>query len=134
MALCLVFIRQLFQFSHFFPGFPTFFDLSITEETWVVEMSIWCIIIINVLVLHYNKRYGLISVLKGHNHRFSRFFFKSLKWMINVFLIIRQNVHIIWPVKREIQGSNALSCKQQSTRLYRHMYSMWVRYSTKHAI
>jgi hypothetical protein len=33
MALYLVFIRRLFQFSHFFFGFPTFFDLSIIEET-----------------------------------------------------------------------------------------------------
>jgi hypothetical protein len=54
MALCLVFIRRLFQFSHFVFGFPTFFDLSITEETWVVEMRIWCIQIVNVLVLPCN--------------------------------------------------------------------------------
>jgi hypothetical protein len=31
-----------------------FFYLSITEETWVVEMRIWCIKIVNLLVLHYN--------------------------------------------------------------------------------
>jgi hypothetical protein len=28
--------------------------MSITEETWVVEMHIWCIKIGNVLVLHFN--------------------------------------------------------------------------------
>jgi hypothetical protein len=32
-----------------------FFNLSITEETWVVEMRIWCIKIGNVLALHDNK-------------------------------------------------------------------------------
>jgi hypothetical protein len=32
MALCLVFTRRLFQFSHFF-RISNFFDLSITEET-----------------------------------------------------------------------------------------------------
>jgi hypothetical protein len=60
------------------------------------------------------------SILKGYSHRFSRFvlFFT----MHNLFLIIRQNVRIIWPVKKEIQGSNALLCKQRSTHLYHHMY------------
>jgi hypothetical protein len=53
MALCLVFIRRLFQFSvGFFFRISNFFDLSITEETWVVKMRIWCIKIVNVLVLH----------------------------------------------------------------------------------
>jgi hypothetical protein len=33
MALCLDFIRRLFQFSLFFPRISNFFDLSITEET-----------------------------------------------------------------------------------------------------
>jgi hypothetical protein len=52
MALCLIFIRRLFQFSH--PPLPisNFFDLSITDEILVVEMHIWCIKIVNVLVLH----------------------------------------------------------------------------------
>jgi hypothetical protein len=35
---------------HIFPRISNFFDLSITEETWLVEM----IKIVNVLVLHYN--------------------------------------------------------------------------------
>jgi hypothetical protein len=30
--------------------------LSITEETWVVEVRIWCIKIVNVLVLHYPEQ------------------------------------------------------------------------------
>jgi hypothetical protein len=51
MALCLVFILRLFQFSHFF-RISNFFDLSITEETWVVKIRIWCINILNALVLH----------------------------------------------------------------------------------
>jgi hypothetical protein len=54
MALCLVLIRLLFQLSHFFFRISNFFDLSITEETWVVEMRIQCIKIVNVLVLHLN--------------------------------------------------------------------------------
>jgi hypothetical protein len=51
MTLSLVFIRRLFQFSSIF-RISNFFDQSITEETWVVEMRIWCIKIGNVLVLH----------------------------------------------------------------------------------
>jgi hypothetical protein len=39
---------------HFFSRIYNFFDLSITEETRVVEMRIWCIKIVNVLVLHFN--------------------------------------------------------------------------------
>jgi hypothetical protein len=58
MALCLVFIRRLFQFSHFFFRISNFCDLNITEETWVVEMRIWCIKIVNVLVLHFNPSVG----------------------------------------------------------------------------
>jgi hypothetical protein len=34
-----------------------FFDLSITEETRVVEMRFWCIKIVKVLVLHYRYSY-----------------------------------------------------------------------------
>jgi hypothetical protein len=37
---------------HIFFRISNFFDLSISEETWVVEMRIWCIIIVNVLVLN----------------------------------------------------------------------------------
>jgi hypothetical protein len=47
---CLVFIRWLFQFSHFFFRISNIFDLNITKETWVVEMCIWCIKIGTVLV------------------------------------------------------------------------------------
>jgi hypothetical protein len=39
----------------FFPRISNFFDPSITEETWVVEICIWCIKIGNVLVLHFNR-------------------------------------------------------------------------------
>jgi hypothetical protein len=45
--------RLLFQFSHFF-RISNFFDKSITEETWLVQMCMWCIQIVNVLVLHFN--------------------------------------------------------------------------------
>jgi hypothetical protein len=40
--------------SHFVFRISNFFDLSITEETRAVEMRIWCIKIVNVLVLHFN--------------------------------------------------------------------------------
>ena len=36
-----------------FRGISNFFDLNITEETWVVEMHIWCIKIGNLLALHW---------------------------------------------------------------------------------
>jgi hypothetical protein len=52
MAPCLVFIRRLFQFSHFFFRISNFFDLSITEETLEVEILIWCIQIGKLLILH----------------------------------------------------------------------------------
>jgi hypothetical protein len=42
-----------FSFHYFF-RISNFFDLSIAEETWVVEMCIWCIKIVNVLVLYFN--------------------------------------------------------------------------------
>jgi hypothetical protein len=42
-----------FTFLFFF-GISNFFDLSITEETWVVKMRIWCITIDNVVGLHFN--------------------------------------------------------------------------------
>jgi hypothetical protein len=44
MALCFVFIRQLFQFSHFFFfGFPTFLTWALLRRLESVEMRIWCI-------------------------------------------------------------------------------------------
>jgi hypothetical protein len=46
-------------------------------------------------------------------------------------MIIWQDAHVIWLVKTEIQSSNDLLCKQGSTHLYRHVYSMQVRFSTK---
>jgi hypothetical protein len=44
---------SVFTFSP--ADFQLFRHLSITEETWVVEMRIWCINIVNVLVLHYER-------------------------------------------------------------------------------
>jgi hypothetical protein len=49
------------------------------------------------------------------------FFLKSLLCIINVFLTIRQNTHVIWPVKRDIQSSNSLLCKHVSIHLYSHI-------------
>ena len=47
-----VFFRLFYSF-HNFSDF-NFFGLSTTDETWLVEMRIWCIKIGNVLVLHLN--------------------------------------------------------------------------------
>jgi hypothetical protein len=53
MALCFGFHpTALSQFLVFYSRISNFLDLSITEETWVVEMQIWWIKIGNVLVLH----------------------------------------------------------------------------------
>jgi hypothetical protein len=60
-------------------------------------------------------------------------FFYSLHSSINVVLIIQQNAHVIWPIKRDIQSSNSLLCKHVSIHLYHHVYSMRVRYSVKPA-
>jgi hypothetical protein len=56
------FYGTLFWFSsdgslsfHFFSRISNFFDLSLTEETWVFEMRIWCIKIGNVLVLRFKE-------------------------------------------------------------------------------
>jgi hypothetical protein len=66
-----VFIRRLFHSIHFF-RISNFFDLSITEETWVVKMYIWWIKIGNVLVLHWSvqgaKRRGHSNL--WHNRHF----------------------------------------------------------------
>jgi hypothetical protein len=41
--------------DHIFSRILNFFDLSITEEAWVVEMRIWCIKMYgNVLVIYFN--------------------------------------------------------------------------------
>jgi hypothetical protein len=57
-----------------------------------------------------------VKPLKGHSHNSVEFFY-SLQFIINVFLIIRQNACVIWHVRREIQPSNALLCKLGSTHL-----------------
>jgi hypothetical protein len=54
MAHYLVF-SALLQFSQFF-RISNFFGLSTTDETWLVEMRIWCIKIGIVLVLYIRKQ------------------------------------------------------------------------------
>ena len=50
-----LFFSALLQFSPcFFSRISNFFGLSTTDETWLVEMRIWCIKIGIVLVLHFN--------------------------------------------------------------------------------
>jgi hypothetical protein len=63
-------IRRLFQFSLFF-RISNYFDLSITEETWVVEIRIWCIKIVNVLVLHFETItfYSSENNWRKHKHK-----------------------------------------------------------------
>jgi hypothetical protein len=56
MGLCFCFHPTALSVFTFFPRISTFFDLSITEETWVVEMHIWCIKIVYVIVLHSSIR------------------------------------------------------------------------------
>jgi hypothetical protein len=63
---------RLFQFSHFFFFWiSSFFDLSITEETWVVEMRIWYTKIYILLVLHIHLNCAIFvicrSVVPGHD-------------------------------------------------------------------
>jgi hypothetical protein len=56
MALCFGFHpTALSQFSLFF-RISNFFDLGITEETWVVEMCIWCIKSGSVLIISFTYR------------------------------------------------------------------------------
>jgi hypothetical protein len=50
----IIYTLTLTVFTLFFFWISSSLDLSITEETWVVEMCIWCIKICNVLVLHFN--------------------------------------------------------------------------------
>jgi hypothetical protein len=54
MALCFWFLLALSQFSHFFFRISNLFSLSITAETYLVEMRIWCIKIGIAFVLHPN--------------------------------------------------------------------------------
>jgi hypothetical protein len=51
-ALCLVSSDGSWKSVFTFISISNFFDLSITDETWVVEMRIWCIEIGDILVLH----------------------------------------------------------------------------------
>jgi hypothetical protein len=63
MALCFAFIGRLFHFTPFI-RISNFIDLSITDETWVVGMRIWCIKIGNVLVLHsIRKEFDLHTII-----------------------------------------------------------------------
>jgi hypothetical protein len=48
IALSLVLIQRLLQFSHFSFVFPNFFDMSINKDTWIVKMHICCINIVNI--------------------------------------------------------------------------------------
>jgi hypothetical protein len=48
------FFRLLYSVHNFIFRISNFFGLSTTEETWVVEMCIWCIKIGIVIVLHFN--------------------------------------------------------------------------------
>jgi hypothetical protein len=95
MALCLVFIRRLFQFSHFCFRIFNFFDLSIAEETWVVEMCIWCINIVNVLVLHSNPwieaSAGGLLVHKGLYRSVAKYFGTCFKIRIWIELLRKCN-------------------------------------------
>jgi hypothetical protein len=51
--IALWFLSALSQFPHVF-RISDFFNLSITDETWLIEMRIWCIKFCVVLILHWN--------------------------------------------------------------------------------
>jgi hypothetical protein len=52
--MALWFFAAFLQLHNFFPRISNLFSLSITEETLLVEMRIWCIKTGIVLVLHFN--------------------------------------------------------------------------------
>jgi hypothetical protein len=70
MAPCLVFIGSFIVFTFFFQ-ISNFFDLSITEETWLIEMRIWCIKIGIVLVFHYTTEQNSTVIRVGHQYSLS---------------------------------------------------------------
>jgi hypothetical protein len=85
ISLNFIALRRLFQFSQFFPRISKFFDLSITEETWIVEMRIWCIKI----VLHFNlwveASVGGLLVPEGRYSPLAKYFgicFKIRNWTV----------------------------------------------------
>jgi hypothetical protein len=65
-------------------------------------------IILGARVWLYLRQGAILSalLLKGHGHRFSGNCFYSLQCIINVFPIIRQNAHVMWPVKRWFRFSS----------------------------
>jgi hypothetical protein len=82
LALNLVFIRRHFSIHYIFRSFY-FFDLNITKQTWVVEMRIWCIKIVNVLIWHFNPLVevsaGGLSVSEGLYSPVVKYFGTSFK-------------------------------------------------------
>jgi hypothetical protein len=65
-------VSALLQFSHFF-RISNFFGLSLTEDTLLVKMRIWCIKICFVLVFHQNDgeltRDGILYILYFNTSR-----------------------------------------------------------------
>jgi uncharacterized MAPEG superfamily protein len=60
VAYLFVFFRLIYSFRNVF-RISGFFGLGVAEETWVVEVHIWCIKIGIVLVLHI-KNYSNIQL------------------------------------------------------------------------
>jgi hypothetical protein len=61
-----------------------FFDRSIAEKTWVVEMRIWCIKIGNVLVLHFEEMWPNASLGRQGDVMMSEIFSREHKeWLIH---------------------------------------------------
>ena len=98
---------------------PTFIALDISNALWVAltyvtinhpiefQIKVWKV---DRYILNFFISYNL-RLLKGHSHK-KVVNFNSSQCTINVFLIIKQNTHVIWRVIREIQSSTALLCKQ----------------------
>jgi hypothetical protein len=115
MTLCLgsSFTRLFYSYT-FFSDFQLFW-LSITEETWLVEMSIWCIKIGIVLVLHLINTNGqicnifpcspwikLCNLKINRGHRLFKMYqstkFYSVKQSIHKILRISIFTSQVWPL------------------------------------
>jgi hypothetical protein len=102
----LVFIRRLFHIFFTFFRISNVFNLSITEEAWVVEVRIWCINIGNVLVLHFNPwveaSAGGLLVPEGLYSPVVKYFSTCFKMRIGIELSIKKSKFHKFISKRRI--------------------------------
>jgi hypothetical protein len=89
----------------FFPRISYFFDLSITEKTWVIEMRIWCIKFVNILVLYdadFMRRIRLLlwPSIQHLDNYINDVFLLALKTGNPVYVISNTGARRMWPVSR----------------------------------